>query len=149
MEPQPSILHLKIYVDGASRGNPGPSALGYVIYSQDGQRLEDQGRYLGNATNNQAEYEALLAAINRARFLGAQELEIFSDSELLVRQLSGVYAVKHPTLRNLYLQVQRLRGHFRQFRVRHINREENREADALANEALDRAMQSKGEKKKD
>jgi ribonuclease HI len=125
--------------DGASRGNPGPAAIGVVIESADGAPLDSFGRTIGVATNNVAEYRAVSAALEAARALGIEAIELRLDSELVVRQLEGRYKVHHPVLAELKLDVDRLLRGFRAVRVLHVPREENREADRLANEALDRA----------
>ena len=130
-------MKLRLFVDGASRGNPGPAALGAVIQDAQGRTLAELSEVLGEATNNVAEYRALLRALAEARAMGADEVEIFADSDLLVRQVSGAYRVKSPHLRALHQDVlAALRG-FRQWRIRHVSRTENAAADALANRALD------------
>jgi len=133
---------VRAHIDGAARGNPGPAGVGVLIIGPDGQVVERVHRYIGEATNNVAEYRALLLALERAHALGYAALEICSDSELLVRQLQGRYRVKHPTLLKLYAMARdRLEG-FRHFDIRHVPREQNAEADALANRALDEAYRS-------
>jgi ribonuclease HI len=129
----------RIHIDGAARGNPGPAGVGVLIIGPDGQIAERVHRSIGEATNNVAEYRALLLALERAQARGYPEIEVFSDSELLVRQLQGRYQVKHPVLRVLFATArQRIEG-FRRFRIQHIPREQNAEADSLANRALDEA----------
>ena len=123
---------LFIYIDGASHGNPGPAGYGVVIRDQEGKVLAELSGSLGVATNNVAEYTALLKAIEQARALGAEEVEIYTDSELLARQINGTYAVKSSRLLPLYRQAQAHLAAFRRYRVMHISREENRSADALA-----------------
>lgn len=125
----------RAWIDGGSRGNPGPAGFG-VLFETDGGREEIVG-FLGKTTNNVAEYAGLIAALTRARDAGLQQLEIRSDSELLVRQISGVYKVKAPHLVPLFLQAIKLRQAFPRFKIRHVPREENSLADGLANRAID------------
>jgi ribonuclease HI len=126
----------KIHIDGAARGNPGPAAYAFIIHREGSPVLEEKG-LLGKATNNQAEYTALLRALERAAELGGERLLVHSDSELLVKQMSGAYRVKNPELRRLYDQVKELTPGFKQVVIRHVPRHENSEADRLCNEALD------------
>lgn len=125
-------------IDGASRGNPGPAGCAVILEDADGVR-EAHARYLGRATNNQAEYEALLLALERAAALGYRRLEVRSDSELLVRQMTGAYRVKHPALVALHRAASRLLPGFEEVRFMHVDREANAEADRLANLAIDQA----------
>ncbi len=127
---------LIIYTDGASSGNPGPSAIGAVIKDGQGKVISRISRRIGHATNNQAEYRAVIAALEEATRLGAGEVEIRSDSELVVKQLKGRYRVKKATLRPLYQKVVQLIGSLETFNITHIPRTQNREADKLANKAL-------------
>ncbi len=124
-------------VDGGARGNPGPAAIGTVVQDADGGVLEERGERIGVATNNVAEYRALLLGIARATELGASELELVGDSELIVRQVTGEYKVKDATLRQLHAEVKRALGQFEQWSIRHVRRAQNAEADRLVNEALD------------
>lgn len=126
---------LTIYIDGSVQGNPGPGAIGVVILNGDGQVVEAWGEAIGEVTNNQAEYRALLAALEKARRLGAAAVTIRSDSQLLVRQFSGEYRVKDAKLRPLHERARALAGRFASFQLEHIPREENRAADRLANRA--------------
>lgn len=123
--------------DGASRGNPGPASVGVVFEDLDGTVVHSFGRTIGPATNNVAEYCAVLAGLEAAKELGLDNLELRLDSELVVRQLNGQYKVKHPALIDLKEDVDRLLAGFRNVRILHVPREENREADKLANRALD------------
>ncbi len=132
----------RIHIDGASRGNPGPAGIGVAIYDADGGILERIHQGIGEATNNVAEYRALLTALDRAAALGISELEIRSDSELLVRQLLGRYQVRHPGLKPLYAAARERIGDFRRVQFRHVPRELNAEADALANQGIDEAARS-------
>jgi ribonuclease HI len=127
---------LIVYTDGASLGNPGQSAIGAVIQDGQGRVISRISRRIGQATNNQAEYRAIIAALEEASRLGAEKVDIKSDSELVVRQLQGRYRVKKATLRPLYQKVVQLTGHLEAFNISHIPREQNREADRLANQAL-------------
>jgi len=126
---------IKIYIDGASRGNPGESGAGIVIKDRQGKIFKRLRQYLGRATNNQAEYRALLLALKASRELG-QNIRIFSDSELLVKQLKGSYRVKSKGLKPYFDEVRNLLKGFSSWEIAHIPREQNREADALANEAI-------------
>ncbi len=127
---------LTINIDGAARGNPGPAAYAYVI-AKDGQLLSEEARRMGTATNNVAEYSALVRALERAAELGGKPLLIKSDSELLVKQMNGVYRVKDPRLKILHEQASRLREQFPSVSIVHVPRAENSHADRLCNEALD------------
>jgi ribonuclease HI len=132
---EPGVL--RIHTDGAARGNPGPAAFAYVI-DQDGAEPIQEAGCLGRMTNNQAEYTALVRALEHAARLGVEHrLLIHSDSELLVKQMNGEYRVKDDSLRALYEQAQKLRDRFAGVTIRHIRRAQNSEADRLCNEALD------------
>ena len=136
MKAQMTPEKLIIYTDGASQGNPGQSAIGAVIQDGRGRTLSRISRRIGYATNNQAEYRAIIAALEEAVSLGAEQVEIRSDSELVVKQLQGRYRVKKATLRPLYQKVVQLSGSLKAFTVTHIPRTQNRQADRLANKAL-------------
>jgi formyltetrahydrofolate-dependent phosphoribosylglycinamide formyltransferase len=125
-----------IYTDGGSRGNPGPAAAAFVLTNPAGVRLSAQGFFLGRTTNNVAEYTAISKALEAAKQFGAKQLTLFSDSELLVKQINGEYKVKSEQIRPLFRQVVNLLGEFESWKVQHINREKNKEADKLANQAL-------------
>ena len=129
---------LRVNVDGGARGNPGPAAIAAVVMDGDGAVLEERSEAIGTTTNNVAEYRALLLGIERAAALGASRLELLGDSELIVRQVSGDYKVKDPTLRDLHRQVHEALKRFDGWSIRHVRREENAEADRLVNEELDR-----------
>ena len=126
-----------VNVDGGSRGNPGPAAVGVVVQDADGGVLEEVGERIGDATNNVAEYRAVLVGIERALALGATELELIGDSELIVRQVRGEYKVKDASLRELHGEVKRALVPLESWAIRHVRREANAEADRLVNEALD------------
>ena len=135
-----SVKALVIHIDGASRGNPGPSSAGAEIRDTEGEMVKTVSEYIGTATNNVAEYFALIFALEEAAILGAEKVEVYSDSELLCRQFDGKYKVKDEVIRLLYRQVKRLATHFASCAVHHIPREKNQHADRLANEALDAVL---------
>lgn len=126
-----------LYTDGGARGNPGPAGIGYVLLFDDGREIE-KGEYIGEATNNQAEYKALLAGLQRARQEEILELECRLDSELVVKQLSGEYRVKDADLKPLRERVKNLAAAFEKISFTHIPREKNKKADKLVNKALDK-----------
>ncbi len=126
-----------MHVDGGARGNPGPAAAAAVASDLDGQVLAERNAYIGEATNNVAEYRALLLGLELARELGADDVEVVNDSELVARQIGGEYRVKHAGLKPLYAEaMSALRG-FERWAVRPVGREQNARADELVNEALD------------
>lgn len=130
-------MHVVVHVDGGSRGNPGPAAAAAVVSTPAGEVLDEAMEVLGVATNNVAEYRGLLLGLRRAAELGATEVELVNDSELVARQVTGVYKVKHPDMRPLHLEaIEALRG-FERWSVRSVPRAQNAEADALVNQALD------------
>ena len=126
-----------VFADGASRGNPGPAAIGAAVYDDTGRLVEEVSEMLGVATNNVAEYRAAIAGLEAARKRGAGAVELRMDSELIVRQLEGSYKVRNANLQPLWTWLTALARTFPSFRVRHVPRELNRVADALANKALD------------
>jgi ribonuclease HI len=126
-----------VFTDGAARGNPGPGGAGVCIREPSGALLAEVARYLGEVTNNVAEYRALLLGLEKARALGARQVEVRSDSELLVRQMLGEYRVRNPGLRELYERAVELEGEFDRVEYVHLRREANRDADRLANRAID------------
>jgi len=137
MEMSAEALCIQVYIDGAARGNPGPAGAGVLIVDRsDGASLYEGGLFLGHATNNAAEYRGLLAGLEAAGQLGAGEVETFSDSELLVRQMTGEYKVKNPALQKLHARAQELVRGFRRCTFQHIRREDNTRADKLANQAV-------------
>jgi ribonuclease HI len=131
----------KLFTDGGSRGNPGPAAYGFVLEAEDGTVLDARGEAIGVATNNVAEYSALIAGLERARLLGVTEIEVVSDSELLVKQMRGEYKVKNAALRELSLDAARLARAIGKVTYTAVRREHNELADRLVNEALDAAGQ--------
>jgi ribonuclease HI len=128
---------LRVHVDGGARGNPGPAAVAAVVATLDGEVLEERGERIGEATNNVAEYRALLLGIERARELGASEVELIGDSELVVRQVRGEYRVKDAGLKPLHAEVAKALDDFDAWSISHVRREENAEADRLVNQVLE------------
>jgi ribonuclease HI len=128
---------LRVFTDGAARGNPGPAAVGVVIEDDKGVRLRGLHRYLGKATNNEAEYQALIEGLKAASEWKPERLEIYLDSKLVVEQVNGTYRVRKPELQPLYQRAKELLGGFDEVVISHVEREKNRGADALANMALD------------
>ena len=132
------------HVDGGARGNPGPAAAACVITRPDGHVLAERARLLGATTNNVAEYQALLLGLQTARELGAREVEVIGDSELIARQITGVYRVKRESLRALHRNALEALGEFERWSIRTVPRERNAGADALVNAALDGAVAASG-----
>jgi len=131
-----------VHVDGGSRGNPGPAAAAAVVSSPDGEVLDEAAVAFGVATNNVAEYRGLLLGLERAKALGATDVEVVNDSELIAHQVNGRYKVKHPDMKPLYTQAMAALGEFSSWKVRPVRREHNTAADALVNQALDSAKYS-------
>ena len=129
---------LTIFTDGVARGNPGEGGFGVIIKDADGCVIEEVGGYIGITTNNIAEYTALLNALKTSLKYKAGKIVVYSDSELMVRQLNGIYKVKNEWLLPLYKEAKKLISNFGDFIIEHIPREKNKEADALANRAVDR-----------
>jgi len=140
-EPEPPSARLEgactANIDGAARGNPGPAAYGVVLRRPDGTPLESLGKYIGRHTNNVAEYYALIAALDYAEASGIRRLRVFSDSQLIVNQMKGLYKVKHPDLRPLHERAKKQAAGLEAFAIQYVPREQNQEADAMANAALD------------
>jgi ribonuclease HI len=132
-------LKLVVNVDGGARGNPGPAAIGVVVSEPDGTVIDEVAERIGIATNNVAEYRAVLKGIERAQALGAGEVELIGDSELVARQLTGAYKVKHPSMKPLHAQALAGLSGFDSWRIRTVPRAQNARADALVNAALDAA----------
>lgn len=130
-------MKLILHIDGASRGNPGPAAIGVIVTDENGTVLAEIGEYIGETTNNVAEYKALLRGLKEADRLGAQEISVYSDSELLVKQMEGAYRVRHPGLVTLHNQARNMIRVFAQVTLTHVPREQTTSADKLANEVLD------------
>ena len=126
-----------LMVDGASRGNPGEAGCGAVLFNPEGESVRELSRYLGKATNNVAEYAGLLMGLEEALKLLIKRLRVESDSELLVRQLNGIYRVKEPRLVELHQKARELLRRFESYRIMHVRREQNRIADRLANQGID------------
>jgi ribonuclease HI len=130
----------KLYTDGGARGNPGPAGIGFVLLDSDDKLLAEEGRYIGEATNNVAEYQALLLGLEWALARGIDRLEVYSDSELMVRQLKGEYKVRNDGLIPLYQEALRITRRFFSISFTHIPRAKNRRADKLVNRAVDKAL---------
>jgi len=133
-------MKIIIHSDGGSRGNPGDAALGVVLADEQGRVLKEISEYLGRTTNNVAEYKALIRGLEEAQRLGATEVQVFADSELMVNQLLGVYAVKNQGLKPLFRQAQELKAYFNKITFSHVPRAQNKAADRLVNQALDRQL---------
>src|SRR3954469_12507888 len=136
--PESPARFLAAHVDGGARGNPGPAGYGVMLRDQDGKTVAELSQYLGERTNNAAEYSGLLAALTYAVDHGHTALKVVSDSELMVRQLTGAYKVSNPELKQLYQQAQTLIRKLQHFEIRHVLRGQNKDADRLANLAMDR-----------
>ena len=130
---------LTLYLDGASRGNPGPAGIGVVILDENNATIKEFEKYLGVVTNNVAEYQALLYGLQEAMMLGAQEIALNLDSELVVQQLSGEFRVREPHMKLLFEQALHLLKGFKKFSIKHIDRSQNKQADKLANKAINLA----------
>jgi ribonuclease HI len=128
------------HIDGGARGNPGPAGYGVVLEDEEGRRVAGLGEYLGHRTNNYAEYSGLLAALEYALAHDPKALKVISDSELMVRQIKGVYKVRNAALLELYQKAQQMIRQLEWFEIGHVLRESNREADRLANDAMDRGQ---------
>lgn len=136
--PKPAVSAYTAHIDGGARGNPGPAGYGVVIQDPQGKKFAELSEYLGHRTNNYAEYQGLLGVLRYALAHDIRALKIISDSELMVRQMKGIYKVRHPELRKFYEEAQQLARKLQYFEIRHALREHNRDADRLANEAMDR-----------
>jgi ribonuclease HI len=143
---EPTVFRL--YVDGAAKGNPGEAGIGVVILDGDGHTLLRLGQYIGRATNNQAEYRGLIAGLEEVMALGGKDLVVYTDSELIERQLKGQYRVKDETLKKHHHRACDLLKSFRSYRIEHIPREENREADRLASKASKKRKESEDRSQK-
>jgi ribonuclease HI len=132
-----AVSTVVVHVDGGARGNPGPAAVGVVVSTPSGEILDEFAERIGVATNNVAEYRALLRGVQRATALGATDVEFVNDSELVAKQVNGVYKVKHPAMKPLYEEARAALGGFGRWRIRSVPRAQNARADALVNEALD------------
>ncbi|MFH1017872.1 MAG: ribonuclease HI family protein [Pseudomonadota bacterium] len=130
-------MRLILYVDGASRGNPGEAAIGASLQRPSGKEVDCVSEAIGITTNNEAEYRALVAGLERALKRKCTEIQVRADSELIVRQMLGEYKVKHENLKRFWREAQALKDRFKRFEIKHVPREENRRADELANMALD------------
>lgn len=132
-------MKVVVHVDGGSRGNPGPAAAASVVSTPAGEVLDEASELLGTVTNNVAEYRALLLGLGRARALGASEVEVVNDSELIAKQVQGIYKVKHAAMRSLYSEATAALRAFEAWKIRSVPRAQNAHADALVNAALDDA----------
>ena len=134
------VRRVRVFSDGAARGNPGPAGAGAVLIDENGHVLKKLGRFLGKQTNNVAEYEGLLLGLRNARALGAREVEVRADSQLLIRQLQGSYAVKNEVLRRLHAEALALLRAFDKYELVHVPREENAVADEMSNRAINERL---------
>jgi ribonuclease HI len=132
-------MKLVVHVDGGARGNPGPAAVGVVVSTPDGEVLDEIGEVIGVATNNVAEYRGLLLGLARARALGADEVDVINDSELVARQINGEYKVRHADMKPLHAEATAALASFARWSIRSVPRAQNASADALVNQALDAA----------
>ncbi|MEA2123226.1 MAG: ribonuclease [Solirubrobacteraceae bacterium] len=130
-------MKVVVHVDGGARGNPGPAAAAAVVTTPEGEVLDEASAYLGRASNNVAEYRGLLLGLERARALGATEVDVVNDSELIAYQVTGRYKVKHPDMKPLFLEATAALREFERWSVRPVKREQNADADALVNQCLD------------
>lgn len=138
---KPAASHyLVAHIDGGARGNPGPAGFGAVLYDENGRSVAELSEYLGKQTNNYAEYSGLLAALAYALEHGPKALKVFSDSELMVKQIKGQYKVNNPALKELHGKARGMIGRLDSFAITHVLREKNKDADRLANQAMDRGM---------
>lgn len=131
-------MRLKLFSDGGARGNPGPAGIGAVIKDENNETVAEISKYLGEQTNNFAEYTALIEGLKKAEGLGATEVECFLDSELVTKQMQGIYKVKEPTLQKLFVQAYNASQKFKKVSFNHVYRENNKEADTLVNRAIDK-----------
>jgi ribonuclease HI len=138
--PEPAVSRVRLYSDGAARGNPGLAGAGAVLVEPSGQVVDRLGKFLGKQTNNYAEYMGLLLGLRRARELSVREVEVFADSELMLRQLGGRYQVKSTSLRPLYEEALTLLNDFERVKLVHVPREMNRAADEMSNRAIDERL---------
>jgi ribonuclease HI len=138
--PSEPLPRVRVYSDGAARGNPGPAGAGAVVTDAEGHVVARLGRFLGTQTNNHAEYMGLLLGLKHAKALGAREVDVYADSELLIRQLGGQYQVKSATLRPLFDEAKKLLSGFTRVKLHHIPRAKNADADAMSNRAIDERM---------
>jgi ribonuclease HI len=136
----PTAGRVVVNVDGGARGNPGPAGIAAVATTPDGESLAERSEFIGEVTNNVAEYRALLLGARLAEELGAREIEVVCDSQLVARQIGGQYRVKHAGLKSLYREAMTTLAHFDRWSIRDVRRENNKRADELVNEAIDAAL---------
>jgi len=129
-----------IHTDGGARGNPGPAGIGAVLSDENGEVIKELSKYIGKATNNQAEYQALVLALEEAKNIGAKEIDVFMDSELIVKQMNHEYKVKNKDLAPLFIKVYNLTLSFAKVSFKHVRRDSNKRADELVNLAIDKAL---------
>lgn len=137
---QKKLEKVILYSDGGARGNPGPAGIGAVVYDKNKKIIKKIAQYIGQATNNQAEYQALIAGLEEAKKVGAIEVDCYSDSELIVKQLNREYKVKNHGLGPLFIKIWNLSQNFKKINFHYIPREKNKEADELVNQAIDQAI---------
>lgn len=135
-----TVKHIRLWTDGGARGNPGPAGIGAVLKDGNGTLLAEVSEYIGETTNNQAEYRALLAALVHAKKFGATHIQVFMDSQLVVEQLNRRYKVKNPDLQKRFIEIWNLLQEFTKVTFAHVPREQNKEADRLVNAAIDAAI---------
>lgn len=133
-------MKVRIFTDGGSRGNPGPSGIGGVVYDVDGNVLAEVSEFIGVTTNNQAEYRALIATLRAAQHCGATEVECYMDSQLVAKQMNREYKVKDSAIQKIFIEAYNLAQSFRSISFAHVYREKNKAADALVNKAIDAAV---------
>jgi ribonuclease HI len=133
-------MEVTMFTDGGARGNPGPAAIGVVIKNHKGDIIQKIGMYIGESTNNDAEYKALLEGMVSLKETGATKVKCFLDSELVVKQMNGIYKVKNANIKNLWTKIKILEKSFKEITYHHIKREQNQEADSIVNEVLDSAL---------
>ncbi len=132
-----------IFTDGGARGNPGPAGIGYVIYDEKNNIISSIGLYIGETTNNQAEYQAVWQALNKAKDLGFHELNLYLDSELVVNQLNQKFKIKNSELAKMFVKIWNISQEFKNIKYNYIPREKNKLADKLVNQAIDQALKQK------
>ena len=140
---QKNIKSFSIFIDGAARGNPGPAGIGVVVTDASGEVVQNLSKFIGETTNNVAEYSALIFGMEETRNLGAKDLTINTDSELIAKQLGGEYKIKSPALKGLYKKVTQILQSFDEVKINQIDREKNKGADKLANQAIDNAQKKR------
>jgi len=133
-------MEVTMFTDGGARGNPGPAAIGVVIKNHKGDVIQRTGKYIGESTNNDAEYKALLDGVTSLKEMGATKVKCFLDSELVVKQMNGLYKVKNQNIKTLWSKIKIIEKSFEEISYHHVKREKNMEADSIVNEVLDSAL---------